>query len=364
MRVLQVIARMNTGGTARYLDVLTSGLNAAGVDTLLATGHVQGHEAEDACVSALPHTRIAHLGRRIDPRQDVRARRELAELIESFQPDVIHTHTFKAGALGRTVGRGIPHVHTFHGNSPADPEFQGIKGRVLTQIERALAPRTNALVSISHHIATELSTAGIAPRDTFHVIASGVRSLDLPAQDAARLRLGISHAGLVVGWLGRLIPVKAPERVLALAQQFPEVTFVLAGEGPLREMLLREAPSNVVLPGWVDASDVLAASDIMLMTSLSEGMPVALVESQLAGKPVVATRVGGIPEALEDGVTGFLVEADGLGRALSELLSDSDLRERMGRAGQTRAQRIFSPEAMVTAHIELYRQVLDAHHGR
>lgn len=356
-RVLQVIARMNVGGTARYLDVLTSGLNSRGVETLLATGNVQGHEAEDPALATLPHVRLEHLGRRIDLRQDLRARHELAEIIKQFKPDVIHTHTFKAGALGRLLASDTPHVHTFHGFSPADPEFQGAKGRVMVAIERGLVRRSDALVAISQHTVNELVAARIAERDRFTVISSGVRTLTLPPPEAARDEFGISRDSVVVGWLGRLIAVKAPERVIALASEFPDVTFLLAGDGPLRDQLCAQAPGNVVMPGWVNAADVLAASDVMVMTSVSEGMPVALIESQLAGKPVVATRVGGIPEAVLDGVTGYLVNPDQLGTAVGSLLRDPATRERMGSAARERAGHTFSPEAMVNAHVQLYERM-------
>lgn len=357
-RVLQVIARMNVGGTARYLDVLTSGLNSHGVETLLATGNVQGHEAEDPALATLPHVRLEHLGRRIDLRQDLRARHELAEIIKQFKPDVIHTHTFKAGALGRVLASDTPHVHTFHGFSPADPEFQGAKGRVMVAIERGLVRRSDALVAISQHTVNELVAAGIAERDRFTVISSGVRALTLPTPDAARDEFGIPRDSVVVGWLGRLIAVKAPERVLALARQFPDVTFLLAGDGPLRDQLCAQAPGNVVMPGWVNAANVLAASDVMVMTSLSEGMPVALIEAQLAGKPVVATRVGGIPEAVVDGITGHLVNPDQLSNAVGSLLREAVARERMGSAARARARDTFSPEAMVSAHVRLYERML------
>ena len=136
MRVLQVIARMNVGGTARYLECLVDGLQQAGVETHLATGFVQADEVEDRCVEGLPFVRVPSMGRALDPRTDFKARAELAAIINELKPDLIHSHTFKAGLLTRTIAPRIPHVHTYHGHPFVDPEFSGPRPASLRPLSR------------------------------------------------------------------------------------------------------------------------------------------------------------------------------------------------------------------------------------
>lgn len=360
MRILHVIARLNAGGTARYLCNLSQGLTSKRVEHLIATGFVQSGEEEDATVASLPIVRVPHMGRAVDLHADWTARHELADVIREFKPDVIHTHTFKAGLLGRMIASEIPHVHTFHGFSLTDPEFHGFRGTVMLGIERVLARwRTDALIAISEQVAKQNLQVGIGKKlQPFTVIYPGVTPLQLPARKKSRTALGLDQVGIVVAWLARFAPVKAPERVIELARVFPEVTFVMAGDGVLLERVRTLAPPNVLLPGWTDSGLVYGAADIALLTSHSEGLGIALLEAQLAGLPVVATDVGGISEVVEHGVTGLLCEPQDLESALRSLIEDPQLRSRMGEAGSLRSQARFSVEQMTRLHIELYERLL------
>lgn len=358
MRILQVIARMNVGGTARYLDALVTGLQAQGHEVLLATGFVQGDEVEDSVVDRLAVARIGHLGRALNPVQDVLARRELQEVVERFRPDVIHSHTFKAGLLARTLAPAIPHIHTYHGHPFVDPEFSGAKATVIAAIERALAHRSALLGSVGQQVAKDLVAQGIGRSEQYVNLPPAVEPLRLMARRDARVKFGLAEDQVVVGWLGRMIPVKAPERLLAVAAALPDVTFLMGGGGPLVDAIRAAAPDNVQVLGWADAVEVYSAADFSMLTSVSEGMPVALIEAQLAGLPVVCTDVGSVGEVVTHGRTGFVVQPEELVEAARRMVDDAELRATFGAAAKSQASMRFAPEAMITAHLAAYKRVL------
>ena len=358
MRILQVIARMNVGGTARYLDTLVTGLQERGHEVALATGFVQGDEVEDDCTARLPVLRVPSMGRALDPRTDLAARRELTGIVSNFAPDIIHSHTFKAGLLSRTVARTTPHVHTYHGHPFIDPEFSGTKAQIIALIERVLARRADALVSVGERVGQDLVAKGVGTADKFVSIAPAVAPLELVSRADARAELGIGQDAIVVGWLGRMIPVKAPERVVALALSLPEVTFIMGGGGPMLEATQVVAPSNLHVLGWLPAALVYGAADIALLTSVSEGMPVALIEAQLAGIPVVCTDVRSAGEVVLQDQTGLVVPPDGLAAAVRRLSADAGLRTAMGVEAKTQALSRFTPQHLIDAHTALYDSLI------
>ena len=177
-KVLHIIARLNVGGTARYLDNLIPGLQEGGYEVLVATGHVQGSEIEDDASKRLPIYRIPTLGRKISPINDFRARRAIKKLIRDYKPDIIQSHTFKAGLLTRTFKCGIPKIHTFHGHLFDDPEFQGLKKYPVILTERLLASHANQLVTVGDQVAKDLIGYGIGKPNQFISIVPGVRQLE------------------------------------------------------------------------------------------------------------------------------------------------------------------------------------------
>lgn len=358
MKVLHVIARMNTGGTAQYVDELVSGLKIHGIDVLLATGSVSNLEVEHTLRSEVPVRRITKLGRAIRPLDDLRALRELGALVKSLSPDIVHSHTFKAGALMRLLPGPARKVHTFHGSSLSDPEFQGLATAGILGVERILFRRTDAAVAVSDQLARELTCGGIGSEGRFTIIPPGVRHLATVERREARAALNLPKDATVVAWLARFAPVKGPERVLALATRFPDTIFLMAGGGVLWDTVAATAPPNVRVLSWSDPGLIYGAADIALMTSHSEGFGISLVEAQLAGLPVVATDVGGVAEAVLVGKTGFVAPARDLGDLLERLILDAGLRAHLGSAGAAFATVRFSPELMVQRHIELYSRLI------
>jgi glycosyltransferase involved in cell wall biosynthesis len=359
MRVLHVIARLNVGGTARYITRLAQELPKHKIETFIATGFVQGSEQEDPSAKKLKVIRIPSLGRQINPIKDHFAFKQLMKVVKEVKPDILHTHTFKAGYIGRiktkeihkAAGKQVKFVHTFHGHLFDDPEFSGLKSLIITSFERRLAMRTDAIVTVGAQVAKELLVREIGQPQQFANIPPGVEPLKIPK---AKPRKKIT-----IGWIARVTGVKNPLRALEIAKLFPDAQFLIAGGGDMLEQVKTQAPKNTKVLGWTDAAKLFAASDIILSTSENEGMPIALIEAQLASKPVVATNVGGVAEVVINNKTGFVTRknTEDLAKALEKLIDSKPLRTAQGKAAKAHSIKAFSVEKMIKAHVSLYKKL-------
>lgn len=371
LRVLRVIARLNVGGPALEVTSLLEDLDPARFEHRLLTGEVEDGEADfqvlrgsDAAVERVPG-----LGRSPDALGDLRALTALAAHVRRFRPHIVHTHTAKAGVLGRVVARALrvpASVHTYHGHL-LHGYFSPAVTRAVVLGERALARGTTRLVAGGRQVRDDLLAADVGRPDQYVVMPPGVQLAALPERAAARERLGLPPAGLVVTLVARLTAIKRPERfvelALVLADRFPDAVFVVCGDGELRadlEALGRPLGRRLRLLGWRgDVETVYAATDLLVLTSDNEGMPLSLIEAALAGVPAVAPRVGSVAEVVQDGVTGLVVtpEVPALAEAAGRLLADPGLRERMGRAAARRAAQHFSRQRLVADTEALYQQI-------
>jgi glycosyltransferase involved in cell wall biosynthesis len=361
MRVLHVIGRLNVGGTSRYITRLAHELPKHGIETYVATGLVQGAEIEDESAHSIDLIRIPSMGRSINPIKDHLARKQLESVIQEVKPDIIHTHTFKAGYIIRMKKQAVPVIHTFHGHLLDDPEFSGIKSKIIVLLERRLAKNSAKLVTVGGRVADELLEQEIGYRAQFVNIPPGVVAIDVAPKQQALKNLNLEDDGKpLVGWIARVTGVKNPMRALEVANTLPDTRFVMAGGGDLLDRVRATAPSNVSVIGWAEASDLFGAADIILSTSENEGMPVALIEAQLAGKPVVATDVGSVSEVIANHETGLVTNKNtgSISSAVNTLLLDSQKRKEMGKIASSRAQALFSVDRMVNAHIELYKSIV------
>ena len=361
MRVLHVIARLNVGGTARYITQLANELPKHGIETFVATGFVQGAEVEDPSAQSIDIIRIPSMGRSINPIKDHFARKQLEKIIAEVKPDIIHTHTFKAGYVTRMKKQSIPVVHTFHGHLLDDPEFSGFKSKVIIEVERMLAKKSRKLVTVGRQVSEELLDQHIGTKEQYVNIPPGVVALNITPREEAIKNLGLIDNGQpIVGWIARVTGVKNPMLALEVADAMPDTHFVLAGGGDLLDQVKAKAPSNVSVIGWANAADLFGASDIILSTSENEGMPVALIEAQLAGKPVVATDVGSVSEVLLNHETGIVTNknAGSIAAAIESLLLDKQKRTEMGSLATARAHALFSVDRMINAHVDLYKSIV------
>jgi len=354
--VLHVIARMNVGGTARYINELITNIP----ESKLATGRVQGSEVEDPCVKNLPIISVRHLGRKVSPIHDFMAWRELRRIIRKEKPEIVHTHTFKAGLIGRLVGGKHKRVHTFHGHLFDDDSFTLFEKGLITFVEKLLSCRTDLFISVGKKVGVELRTQGIGFNKLWESIPPGIEELPAHNKQEARELLGIHSDSVVFGWLARMVEVKNPRLLLEIASNLPSVRFVMAGGGELLATVKAEAPDNVLVLGWVDPSLFWAAVDCAISTSHNEGMPIALIEAQLSQIPVITPDVGSATEVLHPGISGIVVNRDvwSFAKAIESLSNDAAKRHQMGIAGHSFAKSRFSINNMIRKHESVYKKIL------
>jgi glycosyltransferase involved in cell wall biosynthesis len=383
IRVMRVITRLNIGGPAIHVSLLTSRLDPERYETLLVSGVESAAEGNMLKLGRLPPVQpktVPALGRAISPLDDVRALGALVSLARSFKPDIVHTHLAKAGALGRVAARlaGVRVVvHTYHGSV-----FRGYFGQresaVYLQIERALARITTRIVAITSGQKADLVSLGIAPSAKIVEIPLGLdleQFRELPSRDDALAALGLPSEMRYVTIVARLVAIKdIPTFIRAVArvtESHPDVRGLVVGDGPDRaaiEGVARELGQGdrCRFLGWrADLPNVYAASDVVALSSLNEGSPVSLIEAMAAARAVVATAVGGVPDLVHDG-SGILVAPgdDGaLGDAMVTLLRDPNRRAEMGRAGRDLAFRRFGSGRLVDDIDRLYVDLLGRRTG-
>ena len=358
-KVLHVIARYNVGGTARYLNNLLPQLTDE-VETLLAVGHVQGHEIEDSTLENMNFVRIEHLGRRINPIQDLRAYLELRKTVKKFKPLIIHSHTFKAGLLCRLMFFNIPKVHTYHGHLMSDPEFSKRALQVIINIERRLARLSKKLITVGEQVSRDLLQVRIGKPGKYISIASEGQKLIFLSRRDARDNLNLDQETPVVLWMARMAPVKNPSLALEVARLLPEINFLMAGGGELFNQIKDQAPPNTLLLSWVNAAEVISAADVFLSTSLNEGIPYSLLEVLSAGVPVVAVQSGAISEIIQDKVNGYLTskEPAEIATQISELFSNPELKKAAGQSALNSSVVSDQVKKMAPAHIQVYNKLL------
>jgi glycosyltransferase involved in cell wall biosynthesis len=388
VKVLRVIARLNVGGPALHVAYLTAGLADRGYDTTLVAGTVGRGEESMAFVADSKGVRVEvidELHRNISPFRDARAIVRLARLIRRERPTILHTHTAKAGAVGRLAallaGPSRPPivVHTFHGHVLRG-YFNPLATRGFRLLETLLARTTTTLVAVSPEVRDDLVRLRVAPASKFAVIRLGIEldqrvGNDATARAATRRLLGVGDEPFVVGWVGRMTAVKRTDvvvRVLSkLVERGVDARLLLVGDGPDRDGLERYAHELGVIRRCLflgyqeDVARWYNAIDALLLPSVNEGTPVSVIEALAAERPAVATAVGGTPDVVRDGVDGFLVDpadGDALAARLAELAGDPQRRAEMGAAGRERVLERYAVDRLVDDIDRLYRRLL-AEHG-
>jgi glycosyltransferase involved in cell wall biosynthesis len=284
---------------------------------------------------------------------------ELRKIVKALEPEIVHTHTFKAGLIGRLVGGTHKRVHTYHGHLFADHSFSRFEQVLIKIVEKFLARRTDILISVGKKVGDELRSEGIGKDSNWLSIAPGVRALPVFERGQARRYLKIHSNEILIGWMARMAEVKNPFLLLEIALRLPNSNFVMAGGGEMLEKVKVNAPKNVNVIGWADAAKFWSAVDCAISTSNNEGMPIALIEAQLAGVPVVATNVGSTSEVIENGVTGLITSSSSieLSEAVTRLTLNPLLMTSMGKAARQKASKEFSLENMIRSHTEVYTQL-------
>ena len=372
VKVMQIIARMNVGGPAVIVAELMRGLDKNRFEQILVTGYCDENEADylDTVAKDITATRIAGLGRSVSLVADLKAFFGLVSLIRKYKPDVIHTHTAKAGVLGRLAsllaGRGAVRVHTFHGHL-LHGYFSGFMTKLVILIEKFFAARTSVLIAIGSKVRDDLLAVGIGRADKYRVFFPGLPAPKSIAKATAQNALEINSETLYITFVGRLTQIKRPDRLLDVAAECKrrgiDLRFLVAGEGELFESSKQRAMQeqlNMTFFGWrSDIDQIFAASDIAILTSDNEGIPLTLIQAAQAGLPIVATNVGSISDIVINESTGYLTEASApeMADAIEKLVRDPQLRQMMGAAGKARAERYFSLDRMIKDHSDLYQSL-------
>ena len=370
VKVVQIIARMNVGGPAVIVADLMRSIDSSKVEQVLITGYCDESEADylETVATDIKATRIAGLGRSVSFGADIRAFFALVGMIKKIAPDVIHTHTAKAGVLGRLAailaGRRAKRVHTFHGHL-LHGYFSGWKVKLVIAIEKFLAKRTDILVAVGNQVKVELLAAGIGKADQYRVFYPGLVEPAKVSKEVARKQFEMSASDIYVAYVGRMTAIKRPDRLLDTAAEIKArnlpVKFIIAGEGDLFDATKKDAAARelpVKFLGWrKDIGALFAGSDIAILTSDNEGIPLTLIQAAQASLPIVATGVGSVSDIVVHEVNGYQVDTEpaALADALQKLAIDPVLREIMGKAGCERATRYFSLEKMCADHTELYQ---------
>ena len=383
IKILRAITRLNIGGPAIHAILLSRALNDGALfQSTLVTGTTAPHEGD---MLDLAHARsveplvLPSLGREISPMDDLVSLARMVKLVRRLQPDIVHTHMAKAGTVGRLAARicGVPLVvHTYHGHV-FHSYFSPAKTRVFLTIERALGLATNRIIVVGDGQRDEIASYGVAPLRKLTTIRLGLE-LDqfLEAEShrgELRRELGIDPQAPLVGIVGRLVPIKAPELFLQAAvsirEALPSAEFLVVGDGERRqelESLVNQLglSQSVRFLGWRrDLVRVYADLDVVALSSLNEGSPVVLIEALAAARPVVATAVGGVPEVVIHGQTGLTVpvsDVSALSESILTLLRDRSLADRLGQAGRQHVYPRYDSSRLVDDVRQLYLRELAA----
>lgn len=372
IRVLRIIARMNVGGPAIQITGLMEDLSRSEFKQLLVTGYCSAEELDylDENQIDIDAHKIIGFGRSISIWMDLQVFLALRRKIKSFDPHIIHTHTAKAGFLGRlaslTIRKRYFLVHTFHGHL-LHGYFGSCKTRLVVLAERVMSNYTDSLIAVGSRVMEELLAVKIGSREKFLVIGPGLQLKDLPTRESEMEELGIPKQ-FIISWIGRAVKIKAPERVLEIALECKlrglEVHFALSGDGPLLGALKSKA-KQLHLPiqflGWQsDIEKILSFSDLVILTSENEGMPVALIQAQMAGIPVLTTDVGSASEVLVNGKSGFCIDysAKDFADKIETLINNPQMQKAFSEAGKKNAIAKFSRSRLVSDHANLYRRLI------
>lgn len=389
IKVVHIITRFDKGGSAENTLLTVLGLNKEKYTILLIKGpSLESEMSDEESLTVSESLKIAEennikvinlpfLVRKIAPLTDLRALFTLFKILRKERPDIVHTHTSKAGFLGRFasfLARVPIIIHTPHGHV-----FHSYFGPVLTKIfviaEKISSLITDKIITLTNRERDEHIERRIAPLNKFITIHSGVdldRFMNLNINIKKKKKeLNIPKDYCVIGTVGRLVPIKGHKYLVSAAEmiikEFPKTVFIFVGDGFLKPILERHAEAlgirkNIIFTGWrKDVPEILYLFDILVFPSLNEGMGRVMVEGMSLGKPIVASNVGGIRDLIEDGKNGILVpprDSNALRKAISRLIRNKKLAEGLGKIGKMEVYPDFDASTMVKKIDNLYESLL------
>ena len=374
LRVAHIITQLELGGAQRNTLYTVAHLDPARYDVALICGP-GGILDEEARRTGLPLFFIRNLIRPIRPWKDVLALLALYQTLRQFRPHVVHTHSSKAGILGRIAAyvAGVPAIiHTFHGFGFTPDQSNALRSQLI-RVERVCARLSTHLVYVSEENRRQANALGIERNIPSSLIRSGIQ-MTFPKESGFRQELNIPGNAWVVTTVGNFKPQKNPldqaKTAITALRQDPDLQFVFVGDGDLRptfEKWVQGQPyaENIHFVGWrQDVPSILAASNSFLLTSRWEGLPRAVVEAFAAGLPVVAYAVDGVREVIDEAKTGFLISPGDTALAAQQVIwlkAHPQEAAAMGREGQRRIRKEFDIDLMVRQQDELYQKIFNAY---
>jgi len=376
IKVVHIVTRMNTGGVAVLISELIGGLNPERFEVHLITGRCTPDEEDyiKARGLHLGEISILSMGRSLNPYSDLRSFLLLLKHLHQLKPNIVHTHTSKAGLLGRIAAKlAVPNariVHTFHGHL-LHGYFSKTATRFLTVTESLLAKISDSLISMGNEVKQDLLASKIGDPEQFVVTFPGIRA-NQPNLDNPKINeFKSNHTNQVIfTFVGRLSPIKRCDRILELASMKEindaDFHFLIIGDGELRSHLENQSVGlPITFIGWEsNTEDWLAVSDVAILLSDNEAVPLAMIEAGLAGLPVIATNVGSMADVVINKENGFLVglNVDEIAEKVLLLGRNNTFRRQMGLMGKTLASERFSVEAMISKHQEIYSKLMGSNY--
>ncbi len=373
VKVLHLVTRMNVGGVAVLIDNLLENLNQSRFETLLVTGTCEAPEGDylEGKNPSYRYLRLKRFHKSLNVIDDISSVFTLIKIVREFKPDIVHTHTSKAGVFGRIIVKCISPktkvVHTFHGHLLIG-YFSPLKLAVVKLIEKFLGALTHSLIAMGTQVRDDLVDAGIAPKSKFLVFFPGLNVPHFPDHKAAQESVRVSPNSINCVFIGRLTKIKRPDRVLEVSKivnrSNPNIEFLVVGDGDLA-IEMKDAAEAQKLPmrflGWrSDIPTVLAASDLLILTSDNEAVALTLIEASQAGIPMVTTPAGSVRDIAVDGLNGFVTGFDpqSIAEGVLKLADNPELRRKMGEEGRKRTAELFSIAHMVESHESLYQELI------
>ena len=365
MKVLHIITRMNTGGPAVFLDHLTKSMADLGTKSIIAYGYCESNETDYTGTHKLNADliRVQSLHRSLSPISDIRSFFQLRKIIKTQKPDVVNTHTSKAGVLARLATKSVngrtPVVHTFHGHLIYG-YFARYKSFVFTLIEKIMSRFTNVAVAVTAETKNSLTKLGIGRNLPWRVIQIGIPAKVVTQTTAAEQTFKLL-------WIGRFTQIKDPSLAVKVMKNLsnagPErFELTMVGEGELYEEVKQEAKNlPIKFTGWLtNPFETISAFDLLLITSKNEGLPLVMLEAANFAKPTLSKNVGGISEFITDNQTGYLVDggADEIAQRIVELSNNKSSLLQTGINANKLLNDKFSVEIMAKNYQDLYLQLV------
>ena len=365
MKVLHIITRMNTGGPAVFLDHLTNAMSDLNTQSTIAYGYCESNETDFTQTHNINASlvKVKTLHRSLNPMDDIRSFREIKKIIKELKPDLVNTHTSKAGVLGRlaakSVSKKLPVVHTFHGHLIYG-YFARYKSWVFTVIEKFMARYTDAAVAVTDETKQSLTKLGIGKKLLWRIIQIGI-----PVKSIA---LNESSDGVFkMLWVGRFTGIKDPKYAIEvlkfLSKSLPnKFSLTMVGEGELFATIKQEAQNlPITFTGWlINPFENISDFDLLLITSRNEGLPLVMLEAANYAKPTISNNVGGVSEFITDNETGYLVQTDPVQMAtrIIEVSSNKKALHAIGLNAGKLLREKFSVTIMANNYKDLYSQLV------